>query len=166
MTEFMLSKILNGVEPDIDVMIRGLEWAAQGAAQGNRENYQERSTTLDKQRKAVRETYIKAIEQRDAYKRACERAGVCMTCVVQAPDPYGCSDCLNTGWEQGDPYERIKALEAVVKKTLAWAEARCPCHNDEPNPCPLCGASVENLEACKSAENTIPRDLLKELRCV
>ncbi|RWN60263.1 hypothetical protein [Mesorhizobium sp.] len=48
----------------------------------------------------------------DAYKAACERAGVCMTCVIQAPEPYGCSDCLNTGWSEGDPYERIKQLEA------------------------------------------------------
>ncbi|RWP44250.1 MAG: hypothetical protein EOR04_04850 [Mesorhizobium sp.] len=99
----------------------------------------------------------------DAYKAACERAGVCMTCVVQAPEPYGCSDCLNTGWQQGDPYQR---LEELVSRTLTWAEQRCPCHNEQPNPCPLCGASVENLEACKSAENTIPRDLLVELRRV
>ncbi|MCW2275109.1 hypothetical protein GJ654_10270 [Rhodoblastus acidophilus] len=41
--------------------------------------------------------------ERNAYKAACERAGVCMTCVVQAPEPYGCSDCLNTGWAQGEP---------------------------------------------------------------
>ncbi|MER8984014.1 hypothetical protein [Mesorhizobium sp. M0843] len=50
--------------------------------------------------------------QRDAYKLACEKAGVCMTCVLQPPEPYGCSDCMNTGFVQGDPYERIKQLEA------------------------------------------------------
>lgn len=105
-------------------------------------------------------------KERDAFKLACERAGVCMSCVIQAPEPYGCHDCLNTGWSEGDPYERIKELEGVVKKTLTWAEARCPCHNEQPNPCPLCGASVENFEACKSAENIIPPDLLKELRGV
>lgn len=54
----------------------------------------------------------------------------------------------------------VRALRAV----LTWADQRCPCHNDEPNPCPLCGASVENLEACKSAENTIPRTLLADIR--
>ncbi|WP_353640786.1 hypothetical protein [Mesorhizobium sp. WSM2239] len=114
----------------------------------------------------LRKRLVRVEQERDAYKKASEGAGVCMTCVIQAPDPYGCSDCLNTGWFQGDPYERVKQLEAVVKKTLRWAEARCPCHNEEPNPCPLCGASVENLEGCKSAENTIPRDLLTELRRV
>jgi len=55
-------------------------------------------------------------------------------------------------------------LAETVGKVLTWAEQRCPCHNDEPNPCPLCGASVENLEACKSAENTIPASLLADLR--
>ena len=58
--------------------------------------------------------------------------------------------------------DAVKVLESV----LQWAEARCPCENEEPNPCPLCGASVENLEPCKSAENTLPRHLLKELRSV
>jgi hypothetical protein len=28
--------------------------------------------------------------------------GVCMTCVLRAPEPYGCPDCLNTGYERGE----------------------------------------------------------------
>jgi hypothetical protein len=56
------------------------------------------------------------------------------------------------------------SLQKVVNAVLTWAELRCPCHNDQPNPCPLCGASVENLEPCKSAENTLPRHLLTVLR--
>jgi hypothetical protein len=105
--------------------------------------------------------------ERDAYKLACEKAGVCMTCVIQPPETYGCSDCMNTGWQQGDPYERIKQLEAVVKRTLTWAEQRCPCKNEEPNPCPLCMAdATKPKDICLSAENTIPRDLLQELRRV
>lgn len=55
-------------------------------------------------------------------------------------------------------------LRKSVRATLTWAEQRCPCRNEEPNPCPLCGASVENLEACKSAENTLPRHILESLR--
>lgn len=61
---------------------------------------------------------------------------------------------------------RVKELEAGLRKTVGWAESRCPCVNDEPNPCPLCGASVENLEVCKSAENTLPRQLLIDLRAL
>lgn len=55
-------------------------------------------------------------------------------------------------------------MNNLIGDILKWAESRCPCENDEPNPCSLCGASVENLEACKSAENTLPRDLLVRLR--
>jgi len=59
---------------------------------------------------------------------------------------------------------RNDEMAKAVRKTLTWAEQRCPCRDEQPNPCPLCGASVENLEACKSAENTIPRDVLDALR--
>ena len=52
----------------------------------------------------------------------------------------------------------------VLGLVLKWAEGRCPCENELPNPCPLCGASVENLEACKSAENTLPTSLLRKIR--
>ncbi len=52
----------------------------------------------------------------------------------------------------------------VLNKVEHWASTRCPCENEEPNPCPLCGASVENLEACKAVENIFPRDLLREIR--
>lgn len=54
--------------------------------------------------------------------------------------------------------------ERVLRDVLHWAESRCPCEDDKPNPCPLCGASVENLEPCKSAENTLPRRLLGDIR--
>ena len=57
-------------------------------------------------------------------------------------------------------------VERVLVRVLHWAESRCPCYNEQPNSCPLCGASVENLEACKSAENTLPRDILQDLRNV
>lgn len=65
--------------------------------------------------------------ERDAYKLACERAGVCMSCVIQAPETYGCPDCMNTGWQQGDPYERIKQLEtekgpAIEKAFVAGSQ--------------------------------------------
>jgi hypothetical protein len=56
------------------------------------------------------------------------------------------------------------STEAVLREVLTWADQRCPCANERPNPCPLCGASVENLEPCKSAENTLPRSLLDRIR--
>jgi hypothetical protein len=41
--------------------------------------------------------------ERDAYKLRCRQEGVCMTCVLRAPEPYGCSDCLNTHYAEGEP---------------------------------------------------------------
>jgi hypothetical protein len=52
----------------------------------------------------------------------------------------------------------------VLRNVLFWAESRCPCENEQPNPCTLCGASVENLEPCKSAERTLPLSLLRDMR--
>lgn len=54
---------------------------------------------------------------------------------------------------------RIKELEAALGLVQRWAQQRCPCRNEEPNPCPLCGASVENLEACKAVDETFPPHL-------
>lgn len=48
------------------------------------------------------------------YREALRRGGCCMTCLDVQPASYGCSDCLNTGWAGGDPYEQIKALEATI----------------------------------------------------
>lgn len=50
--------------------------------------------------------------ERDAYKKRCEQIGVCMTCVIQAPDTWGCSDCLNTGWQQGVPFGYVEEKKA------------------------------------------------------
>ncbi|RWO22860.1 hypothetical protein [Mesorhizobium sp.] len=57
----------------------------------------------------------------------------------------------------------VEALREAVNKTLSWAEQRCPCNNDEPRICPLCQADVAK-DGCLSAENTIPRQLLHDLR--
>ena len=58
----------------------------------------------------------------------------------------------------------MSELRDTLLAVLTWAEQRCPCHDEQPDPCPLCGASVENLEACKSAENTLPPALLRRIR--
>ena len=52
-----------------------------------------------------------------------------------------------------------KTLEAV----LTWAQQRCPCNEEKPDPCPLCDATVEN-GVCLSAEKTIPPALLRRIR--
>jgi len=57
----------------------------------------------------------------------------------------------------------IDPVKVLLLDVLRWAESRCPCENETPDPCPLCGASVANLEPCKSAERTLPPDLLRRL---
>lgn len=59
---------------------------------------------------------------------------------------------------------REAKLREALNAFLTWADQKCPCHNEEPNPCTLCGASVENLEPCKAADSTLPRMLLRDAR--
>lgn len=66
-----------------------------------------------------------AERERDDYLRACKSAGVCMSCVHGAPDPYGCTDCLNTGFDMGLDNPRAEAAEAEIRRlseALAAAE--------------------------------------------
>lgn len=78
-------------------------------------------------------------------------------------DVWGHDD--GTSQEFGVIVTQVTTTEqALLHKILHWASSRCPCENEQPNPCPLCGASVENLEACKAIEETIPRHILIEIR--
>jgi len=38
-----------------------------------------------------------------AWKNVAQRAGICMSCALGAVEPFGCTDCLNTGWAGGSP---------------------------------------------------------------
>lgn len=59
--------------------------------------------------------------------------------------------------------ELARLLDAL-RGFIRWGDSKCPCVNEEPNPCTLCGGSVENLEACKAADRTLPPDLLRDAR--
>lgn len=52
---------------------------------------------------ALRKRVEEAECERDGWKAVCKRAGVCMSCALGAFEPYGCTDCLNTGWDGGAP---------------------------------------------------------------
>ena len=58
----------------------------------------------------------------------------------------------------------VSDLLAALERFLWWGQQQCPCHEDEPNPCPLCGASVENLEGCKAIEAKFPAAILGQAR--
>ena len=57
-----------------------------------------------------------------------------------------------------------KRLREALKRFISWGQQQCPCKNEQPNPCPLCFASVENLEACKAVEAKFPPDILRIAR--
>lgn len=56
--------------------------------------------------------------------------------------------------------QSIALYREALETFLDWAQRQCPCENEEPNPCPLCDASVENLECCKAIEAKFPRRIL------
>ena len=58
----------------------------------------------------------------------------------------------------------IERLRKALKRFISWGQQQCPCKNEQPNPCPLCFASVENLEACKAVEAKFPHDILRKAR--
>lgn len=56
-------------------------------------------------------------------------------------------------------------LLEFAKAIIRWANAKCPCGNDLPDPCPLCGASAKpGGGACKAADETLPPSLLQDAR--
>lgn len=58
---------------------------------------------------------------------------------------------------------KVAELVTVHKSVLEWAQSRCPCQNEKPDPCPLCGADVAT-GSCKAVESIFPCDLLADLR--
>lgn len=60
--------------------------------------------------------------ERDTWKLVARGAGVCMTCALGAPDTFGCTDCLNTGFEQGAPQGYVP--EGYHAETVARLTAR------------------------------------------
>lgn len=57
--------------------------------------------------------------------------------------------------EPGEVEGLVKALE----DTIAWASGKCPCANEMPDPCTLCGARVDG-DRCLVVESVFPRALL------
>jgi hypothetical protein len=66
------------------------------------------------------EPELLALRARNAtLEGACRSAGICMSCLYGAADPIGCTDCLGTGWDGGDPRSQIEVLESRVAKLAA-----------------------------------------------
>lgn len=50
----------------------------------------------------------------------------------------------------------------ALRSVLRWAKTKCPCTEEKPDPCTLCGATVVSGR-CMAVENTIPAHLIKEI---
>jgi len=58
----------------------------------------------------------------------------------------------------------VERLRALLSAASSSADRNCPCHEETPDPCPKCGASVENLEACRAGELTLPVGVYGQIR--
>lgn len=58
----------------------------------------------------------------------------------------------------------VERLRAALRSFIRWGEQQCPCENDLPDPCPLCDASVGNLQGCKAVDQKFPPRILAEAR--
>lgn len=80
------------------------------------QNAADRIEAQDKEIKELR-------RERDAWIEVCQHASICMTCALGAPEPYGCTDCLNTGWNEGKPQEVYEALDRAKCAEAGLVEA-------------------------------------------
>jgi len=64
------------------------------------------------------------IGERDHWSGVARREGVCMTCRGPngAPEPYGCTDCLNTGY-CGEHHNTVSDLEAKLAQAVEALES-------------------------------------------
>jgi hypothetical protein len=62
----------------------------------------------------LRETLKGVASQRDTWINAARRFGICVSCEGNGKLPFGepCTDCLDTGWADGDPQAALAAAES------------------------------------------------------
>lgn len=59
----------------------------------------------------------------------------------------------------------MKEICEALMDVLKWAQSCCPCENEMPKICPLCGADVDRPgDACKAVGAVFPVGLLAKIR--
>ena len=63
----------------------------------------------------------------DARRETAKSYGACMSCLDGAPDPYGCTDCLGTGYDGGAPKGFVSEdfLKQALAKSAEEMRERC-----------------------------------------
>lgn len=60
------------------------------------------------------------------------------------------------------PTPAMRAVVEALRDVRRWAASKCPCKDETPDPCTLCGATVAS-GACRSVESIFPAALLAQL---
>lgn len=78
-----------------------------------------------------------------AWRNVAQKSGICMSCALGAHEPFGCTDCLNTGWTGGAPAGFIPELPREPGTCKCGAapinkDGFCAtCADEAPGPIPL-----------------------------
>lgn len=68
----------------------------------------------------------------------------------------------STSGEGATGDQRPSALREALLAVVYWAQAKCPANEESPDPCPLCGATVE-AGVCKAVDEMFPERLLAQI---
>jgi hypothetical protein len=127
--EELMKRLREGATWDDDVAAADRIEALTADRVKNNKDYcalMERYDALTEQLEAARadakeaEAYAEELEkERDHWQGVAGREGVCMTCHGPrgAPEPYGCSDCLNTGY-CGEWHNQMQELREKLAKAV------------------------------------------------
>jgi len=58
---------------------------------------------------------------------------------------------------------RLAEAHEALKAFIYWGGQQCPCKDESPDPCPLCGATVAE-GACKAVDEKFPASILAKAR--
>jgi hypothetical protein len=58
--------------------------------------------------------------------------------------------------------ERATAV-SLLDEIMNWSRQRCPCENEKPDPCPLCGARVNDPDGVCKAGVVLPDRLFSKI---
>jgi hypothetical protein len=111
--------VINGEK--IEALTEQLEAARADAkeAEAYAEELERGLKTCRMAQAVMENTVAEVVEERDHWQDVAGREGVCMTCRGPrgAPEPYGCSDCFNTGY-CGEWHNEMHELREELAKAV------------------------------------------------
>ncbi len=90
--------------------------------------------------------------------------GVCMTCVLRAPEPDGCSDCLNTGYERGEVARLASAKAEGVREGYRVGIEACAVWLDQ-QAVAFLDARDQHMRAWEATRGSLAEELHSRRAC-